>query len=110
MITPLEISPNARESLMDQLRDFLTSDAQVPLARETDWVALLDAELEAAGEIIETRPNSPSGWTRYVYASALKRSIEYATARRGTLIAHGANNEFREVYEGSRQADAAKIA
>lgn len=110
MITPIDISPNAREGIMDQLRDFLTSDTQLPLTRETDWIELLDEAIKAAKEILEKNPNSAKGWVRYTYASALKRSIQYAIAERGTLIAHGANNEFREIYEGSRQAAAAKIA
>lgn len=109
MILPLAISPDARELIMDELRDFLTSDAQIPLAQEVDWAATLDAEIAAAEVELAANANSARGWLRYTQASALKRSIQYAGAGRGALMAHGYHNGFREIYEGSKQADDAGI-
>lgn len=109
MILPIDISPTDREQLMDDLRDALTSDKSLPMARETDWEERLDQEITDAKSEIEARPNGALGWMRYTHAAALKRSVQYAGAGRGTLLAHGVSNEFREIYEGSRQADDANI-
>lgn len=109
MILPIPIVPDERETLFEQVRDFLTSGTILPCANEQDWETQLDAEIEATETELETKPNSRALWTRYVHASALKRSVQYARATRGELLAHGASNTFRELYEGGIQAVNANI-
>lgn len=89
---------------MDEIRDFLSGASTLPMTNEGDWESALDEEIEAGKKAIEDDPGTQIGWVQYVYGSAVKRNIRYGNARRGELLALGANNAFREIYEGSRQA------
>ncbi len=106
-VLPVEIEPFAREAQMEDLSSYLKGAASLPLAGETDWADKATEHIEAGKERIEANPGDAGGWVLYVFGQTLQRNMGYACARRGKLLALGANNAYREIYEGSRQgADA----
>ncbi len=104
MSIPLTILPSEREQDMEAIRNFLSGAAELPLTNERDWEETLTAEVDAGRQGLQQNAGDVGMWMRYCYAMALLRDIRYARKTRGELLALGANNSFRQVYEGSKQA------
>lgn len=110
MITPLKVTPAEREAEGEAIRNFLTgATPAIPFVNEGDWESEAEALVTAGSRAIEQNAANLPGWARYTWGKALLRGVPYARASRGRMLALGAQNAFRELYEGARQAADAKV-
>ena len=109
MILPLKPDPASQAEAMDAVRAFLQSARVLPMTGEQDWEATLTADKEASLAALQSDASDIAAYMQYVYALALLRNIRYGLKSRGSLLALGANNAFRELYEKSKQGKDANL-
>jgi hypothetical protein len=96
---PQDITPKAITEAQQQIRDFLSGAASLPMAGESGIVDAATAVRTAGKALIDKKQSDRLGWLQFTWGAAVVRGVNYARAGRGRMLALGANNALQELYE-----------